>query len=134
MINNTDNNFYYFTRLNDFSIFIHSYKMLKGDSTHLKIDTIQVNNQNQIIWNWQQQHLILDSVTNKTARWINKENLNKIVFNKNAQAELMYTDKFGRTFKMTKTPQISLFLSRSWYDNKKGTHLAFDTSNFTIKL
>lgn len=130
-IKQKDTQFVYFTRLNDLSIFTHTYIMSKGDSTQLVVDTIQVNNKNQIIWNWQQQHLVLDSVSNQTSRWINKENLYKIVFNKSTQAELMYLDKSGRAFKMTKTPQISLFLFRSFYDYKKGTHLAFDTSNFT---
>ena len=131
-IQNKDIHFLYFTRTNEESIYTHQYKMLHGDSTHLNVDTIQ-QNQNRIVWNWNGQIMILDSVTNQTARWINENEKATYEFNKNNEGMLLMTINGKQKIALIKTPQISLFLSRSFYDYKNGTHFAFDTTNFTKK-
>ena len=131
-INKRDTQYLYFTRTNEESIYTHQYKMLHGDSTHLNVDTIQ-QNQNRIVWNWNGQIMILDSVTNQTARWINENEKATYEFNKNNEGMLLMTINGKQKIALIKTPQISLFLSRSFYDYKNGTHFAFDTSNFTKK-
>lgn len=129
-INQKDTQFVYFTRLNETSIFTHSYKMFQGDSTQLKVDTIQ-QNKNSIVWKWNKEEVYLDSVSNKIARWVNKKNQSIVEFIKNEKSEIHFIDESHQQFRLIKTPQISLFLSRSFYDYKNGTHFAFDTSNFT---
>ena len=131
-IQNKDTHFLYFTRINDESIYTHQYKMLHGDSTHLKVDTIQ-QNQHCIVWNWNGQKIFLDSVTNQFARWKNVQKKITIEFNKNNDGMLFITSSGKQKIALIKTPQISLFLSRSFYDYKNRTHFAFDTSNFTKK-
>lgn len=133
-IENRDTQFVYFTRINKENIFTHFYQMKNGDSTQLKIESIH-QNQNNIEWVWQGKKIFLDSASNETARW--KYDLNgsdNLEFNKNSEGQISVKKKNNKSLRLFKIPQISLFLSRSWYDNKKGTHLAFDTSNFTIKL
>jgi hypothetical protein len=131
-INKKDTQYLYVTRLNQENIFTHYYKMFHGDSTQLKVDTIQQIDE-KVVWNWNKQPLFLDSVSNQFSRWVNAKNGTTIEFNKNINGELFYTNEQSEKFKLTKTPQISLFLSRSFYDFKNGTHFAFDTSNFTKK-
>ena len=130
-IQQKDTQFVYFTRLNDLYIFTHSYKMSNGDSTQLIIDTIKANSQNQIVWNWKAKHFLLDSVTNKTARWLNTTTSTTLKFNKNNIGGIIYTNETGSNIQLNKTPQISLFLSRSIYDYKNGTRYAFDKTNFS---
>ena len=128
---NYDSTYVYFTRLNDNTMYTHTYKLAKGDSTQLKIDTIQ-GNTDQIIWNWRNQSYTLDSATNNYASWIHSNN-NKIIFIKNEKGQITLKNDDDKSIVLTKLPQISLFLARSFYDYKNGTHFAFDTSNFTKK-
>ncbi len=133
IVNNTDSSFLYFTRLNPRSIFTHSYKLFYGDSTQLTIDTIQANDDHKIVWKWKENYYYLDSVSNNTARWVNMNDKTTYEFNKNNEGILFLTYNKKQQFKLIKTPQISLFLIRSWNDYKNGTHYAFNTSNFTKK-
>ncbi len=131
-VQNSDTQFIYFTRVNTESIYTYQYKMFQGDSAQLKLDTIQ-QNRNRIVWNWNGKEIFLDSVSNKIARWVNTKNQVIVEFKKNDKSEISFINETKKQFNLIKTPQISLFLSRSFYDYKNGTHFAFDTSNFTKK-
>ncbi len=133
LIKDKDTSYFYFTRLNDVSMFTHAYKMIQGDSARLRIDTIQLKHQNNISWVWQDESILLDSVSNITARWLNTNTSTFIEFNKNNSGVIVYKTSTGSTIQLNKTPQISLFLTRSWHDYQNGTHFAFDTSNYTKK-
>jgi len=56
IIQNKDTSYLYMSRLNKFFALSHSYKMIKGDSAELRIDTVQLSPDNKIVWNWKGQN------------------------------------------------------------------------------
>lgn len=133
IVSEKDSSFLYFTRLGKNDFFTHSYKIVKGDSTQLSIDTIQINNVNQVQWNFKGKQLILQNCNDVKAQWQNKLDANdKVDFLKINQQRFNLTMN-GEQYVLNKTLAISLFLARSHYDFKHNTHYAFDTTNFTKK-
>ncbi len=133
VVSEKDTSFLYFTRLGKNDFFTHSYKIVKGDSTQLSIDTIQINNENQVQWNFKGKQLILQDCNDVKAQWQNKADANdKVDFLKINQQRVNLSMN-GKNYLLSKTPTISLFLVRIKYDYQNHTHYAFDTTNFTKK-
>ncbi|MFY7965089.1 MAG: hypothetical protein ACOVO1_09350 [Chitinophagaceae bacterium] len=134
LVNGNDSNYLYFTRLGKNSFFTHSYKLKNGDSTQLQIDTIQVNKQGKVQWNWQDKKLTLQDCNNIKALWQNDTAAggDKVDFLKNTANQLSISFN-NKQLPLTKTLPISLFLVRSKYDYQHHTHYAFDTTNFSKK-
>jgi hypothetical protein len=130
-IKDKDTTFLYFSRLNNFFALTHSYRMRKGDSADLRIDTIRVNENNQIIWNWNDKGLILGSATEFTNSWSNGDQ--KVAFNKMDGSNLLLNINGDDKNQLSKTITLSSFLVRSFYDYQHGTKLAFDKTDFTKK-
>lgn len=130
-IKEKDTTYLYFSRLNNFFALTHSYRMKKGDSADLRIDTIRVNSNNQIVWNWNDKGLTLGSATEFTNTWSN--DAQKVDFNKMDQSNLLLNINGTEKYQLTKTITLSSFLVRSFYDYQHGTKLAFDKTEFTKK-
>lgn len=134
LVNEKDSNYLYFTRLGKNNFFTHSYKLHNGDSTQLSIDTIQVNQQGKVQWNWQGKKLTLQECSNTKALWQNDTAAggDKVDFFKNTANQLSISFN-NKQLPLTKTLPISLFLVRAKYDYQHHTHYAFDTTNFSKK-
>ena len=134
MVNGNDSSYVYFTRLGRNNFFTHSYKLIKGDSTKLSIDTIQVNKEGKVQWNWQGKKLILQECSNSKALWQNdaEAGVDKVDFIKNNGRRLNLSIN-NKQIPLTKTLPISLFFVRTKYDYQHKTNLAFDTTNFSKK-
>lgn len=133
VVKGKDTSFLYFTRLGKSDFFTHSYRLAKGDSTQVSIDTLQINNTNQVQWNWNGKTLLLQECDNIKALWQDKFNANeKVDFMKigSGRFDLVINNK---QLILNKTLPISLFLVRARYDYQNHTHYAFDTTNFTRK-
>jgi hypothetical protein len=131
IIQDKDTSFLYISRLNKFLAYAHNYKMQKGDSTGLRIDTIQVNPDNKIRWNWNGKHYILTSSTENTNHW--EGDSSKVEFAKMDASNLVLTLNAKDKIKITKTLTLSTFLVRSFYDYQHGTKLAFEQKEFVKK-
>jgi hypothetical protein len=133
VVNGKDSSFLYFTRLGKNDFFTHSYKLVKGDSTQLHLDTIQINNSNQVQWNFKRKQLILQDCNETKAQWQNNADANdKVDFQKINQKRFNLSIN-GQQYLLSKTLAISLFLVRTHYDFEHHTNFAFDTTNFTKK-
>ncbi len=131
--NGKDTTFLYFTRLGKNDFFTNSYKLVKGDSAQLSVDTILINNANQIQWNFKGKQLILQDCDNLKSQWQNKlDSTDKVDFLKINQQRFNLSIN-GKQYLLSKTLAISLFLLRTHYDFEHNTHYAFDTTNFTKK-
>jgi hypothetical protein len=131
IVDGKDSNYVYFTRLGRDNFFTHSYKIVNGDSAQATIDTIQINKENKVQWNWKEKHLLLQDCNDTKALWQNILNTNdKVDFLKMNQQRLNIAINLKQLL-LTKTLPISLFLIRIKYDYQHKTHYAFDTSNFT---
>ena len=126
-----DSSYIYFSRLGKANFYTHNYKMLKGDSANVIIDTIQVNATNKVQWHWQGKQLVLAGTTDFSSTWIaDTKDTVRIQKIDNNTLQLVAN---GKKNSLYKTPTLSLFLVRSYYDYTHGTHLAFDSSNYTKK-
>jgi hypothetical protein len=128
LIKGKDTSFLYVSRLNKFLAYSHSYKMRKGDSTDLRIDTIHVSPENKIVWNWNNKHYILTSSTENTNHWDGDSS--KVEFAKMDASNLVLTLNEKEKIKMSKTLTLATFLVRSFYDYQHGTKLAYEQKEF----
>lgn len=126
-----DSSYIYFSRLGKNNFYTHSYKMVKGDSANVVIDTLQVNAANKVQWHWQKQPLVLQGTTEFSSNWL-ANGRDTVLFQK-IDATTLQVVSNGNKNALQKTPTLSLFLVRSYYDYTHGTHLAFDSTNFTKK-
>lgn len=124
IIQNKDTSFLYLSRLNKFFALSYSYKMIKGDSTNVRIDTIKLSPENKIVWNWKGQNLSLNAATDNTNSWVG--DTTKLDFVKMDDANLVQTINGKEKIKLSKTLTLSSFLVRSLYDYQHGTKLAFE--------
>jgi hypothetical protein len=130
-IEGKDSSYIYFSRLGKTNFYTHSYIMQKGDSANVTIDAIQVNASNKVQWHWQGKQLVLASTTDFSSTWI-ADTKDTVLFQKIDDNTLQLVAN-GKKNSLHKTPTLSMFLVRSYYDYTHGTHLAFDNINFTKK-
>ena len=134
IVEGKDSSYTYFSRLNKYFIKVSSYKMVRGDSDQLIIDTIQIDSNNKVIWNWKGVALSLNKTTDYASEW-------KIIgadsalyqFTKIDNNQISLSKPNHTPLKLQKTITLSDFLVRSFYDFQHGTRLAFDKRNFTRK-
>ncbi len=127
-----DSSYLYFSRLNNYLIYVHNYKLVKGDSADLTIDTIKLNTKNQLVFNWKGKALYLKQTTDYSSDWsIQGTDSTVVQFKKIDQNNLQLLNQEGNKLIMKKTITLSTFLVRSFYDFQHGTKLAFDSVNFT---
>jgi hypothetical protein len=131
IVKDKDTSFLYISRLNKFLAYAYNYKIQKGDSTELRIDTIHVSPDNKIVWNWNRQHYILTSSTENTNHW--EGDNTKVEFAKMDVSNLVLTLNEKEKIKMSKTITLATFLVRSFYDFQHGTKLAFEPKEFVKK-
>lgn len=127
---NKDTSYFYFSRASDFLIKVHHYKISKGDSALLKIDSIQLVDGKNIQWNFQGQQLHLIDISDSI---IQLNNADSAIFtcNKSNKTTIQLFQPKNLTTTFHQTITLSSFLVRSFYDYKHGTRFAFDTTNFT---
>ena len=130
-IRDKDTTYLYLSRLNNFLIMAHNYKMIKGDSASLVIDSIVVADNKKITWKRSNKNYILESATEYTNTWMFDSS--KIIFRKNDVGTLGYEVSGKGKVMLKKTLPLSTFLVRSFYDYQHGTKLAFDQTDFTKK-
>jgi hypothetical protein len=134
MVEGKDTNYLYFSRVNDFLIKTHAYKIDKGDSSDLRIDSIQLDGKNNIKWVFGDKKLALKNTTDIQAVWNeNGADSSYYQFQKSGYNTIMFMPAGGKKLHLKKTITLSTFLVRSYYDYIHGTKLAFDTTNFTKK-
>lgn len=133
-INKQDSNYIYFSRLGSASFYTHSYNLKQGDSANLKIDTIFINQSNEVQWNFKGTSFILTNTPGFTA-----------IFKVRGKDSVAYTfssldentiewKTHNQRVQLKKMLPLSLFLTRSFYDYTHHTHFAFDTTtNFKAK-
>lgn len=130
----SDTNYFYFSRSSDFLIQVHQYKIVEGDSTFLKIDSIKLSYLKFVNWKFQDQTLYLISSTDSSNNW-KSSNVDSTIFTfkkvNKKDIHLIEPKKSKTTFSQTIT--LSSFLVRSFYDYKHGTRYAFDTANYNKK-
>jgi hypothetical protein len=130
----SDTIFFYFSRSSDFLIQVHQYKIVKGDSAFLKIDSIKLSDLKFVNWKFQDQTLYLISSTDSSNNW-KSSNVDSTIFTfKKVNKKNIYLiepKNSKTTFSQTIT--LSSFLVRSFYDYKHGTRYAFDTTNYNKK-
>lgn len=131
IIKGKDTSFLYISRINKFLAYSYSFKMQKGDSTNLRIDTIHVSPENKVLWNWNNQQLVLSSATENINHW--QGNSLQLDFAKMDAANLVMTLNEKEKIKISKTITLSTFLVRSFYDYQHGTKLAFEQREYTKK-
>lgn len=130
-IRDKDTTYLYLSRLNNFLIMAHNYKMIKGDSASLVIDSIVVADNKKITWKRSNKNYMLESATEYTNTWMFDSS--KIIFRKNDVGTLGYEVSGKGKVMLKKTLPLSTFLVRSFYDYQHGTKLAFDQTDFTKK-
>jgi len=134
VVNGRDTNFFYFSRSSDFLIKVHQYKMIKGDSSFLKIDSIQVVGGRDIQWKFADQKLNLIGSSESANSWkSNSLGSSIFAFKKINKKDFQLLDHQNLKTRFSQTITFSSFLVRSFYDYKHGTGYAFDTANFTKK-
>lgn len=126
-----DSSYIYFSRLGKANFYTHRYVMQKGDSERLVIDTIQVNAANKVQWHWRGKQLVLNGTTDFSSVWVANDK-DTVLFQKIDNNTIQFVEG-GQKKRLIKTPTLSVFLVRSYYDYTHGTHLAFDSTNFTKK-
>ena len=134
VVNGRDTNFFYFSRSSDFLIKVHQFKMIKGDSSFLKIDSIQVVGGRDIQWKFEDQKLTLISSSESANSWkANSLDSSIFAFKKINKKDFQLLDHQNSKTRFSQTITFSSFLVRSFYDYQHGTRYAFDTTNFTKK-
>jgi len=134
VVNERDTNFFYFSRTADFLIKVHQFKMIKGDSSFLKIDSIQVVGGRDIQWKFADQKLTLISSSESANNWkSNSLDSSTFAFKKINKKDFQLVDPQNSKTRFSQTITFSSFLVRSFYDYQHGTRYAFDTTNFTKK-
>jgi hypothetical protein len=134
VVNGRDTNFFYFSRSSDFIIKVHQFKMIKGDSSFLKIDSIQVVGGRDIQWKFADQKLTLISSSESANNWkSNSLDSSTFDFKKLNKKDFQLLDPQNLKTNFLQTITFSSFLVRSFYDYQHGTRYAFDTTNFTKK-
>ena len=134
VVNGRDTNFFYFSRSSDFLIKVHQFKMIKGDSSFLKIDSIQVVGGRDIQWKFADQKLTLISSSESANNWkSNSLDSSTFAFKKINKKDFQLIDPQNSKTRFSQTITFSSFLVRSFYDYQHGTRYAFDTTNFTKK-
>ncbi len=126
-VNGKDSSYFYFSRLGKSNMFVHTYKIVKGDSAGLKIDTIQIGASNKLQWNWQGKPLTLGNATDYVSRWtVNNNEKDKIEFQR-IDNKTIHVVEGGKKLVLHRTLSLSLFLVRSYYDYQHGTKYAQDS-------
>jgi hypothetical protein len=134
IIEGKDTNYLYFSRNNDYLIKTHAFKMINGDSSNVRIDSIQLDEHNNIKWNFGEIKLALKNTTDMQAIWnLNGSDSIYYQFQKSGYNTIQFVQVDGKKKLLKKTIALSAFLVRSYYDFTHGTKLAFDTTNFTKK-
>jgi len=134
VVNGRDTNFFYFSRSSDFLIKVHQFKMIKGDSSFLKIDSIQVIDGKDIQWKFSDQKLTLIGFSESFNNWkSNSLDSSTFSFKKVNKKDFQLVDPQNLKTRFSQTITFSSFLVRSFYDYQHGTRYAFDTTNFTKK-
>jgi hypothetical protein len=129
-----DTNYLYFSRNSDYLIKTHSFKMINGDSSNVRIDSIKLDESNNIRWNFGEIKLALKNTTDMQSVWsVNGSDSINYLFQKSGYNTIQFVKEGGKKKVLKKTIALSTFLVRSYYDFKHGTKLAFDTTNFTKK-
>jgi hypothetical protein len=135
ILSGKDTSYIYFSRSSEYLIKCYSYKMIKGDSSELKIDSIKLDAQNNVQWNFNNLKLTLENSTDLNSNW-NAAGVKsaKYQFQKIDIKTIQFIVPPGKVQQtLKKTITLSTFLVRSFYDYEHGTKLAFDTANFTKK-
>ena len=128
-----DTTYFYFSRINNFKVNIYQYHLIKGDSAKVAY-TIMEPRANQIIWNFDEHQLHLESATKHRAVFsaINNDPLKwEFIRIDNNQIQMINPTK--KQINWSKISPLSTFLIRSRYDYSHGTQLAFDSSKFNKK-
>ena len=130
---NKDTSYFYFSRASNFLIKVHHYKISKGDSAFLKIDSIQLVNGKNIQWNFKDQKLHLIDISDSVIK-LNNADSAIFTYNKSNKTTIQLFQPNNSTTTFHQTITLSSFLVRSFYDYKHGTRFAFDTTNFTKNM
>jgi hypothetical protein len=135
VIKSKDTNYFYFSRSSDFLLKVYQYKIIKGDSAFLKIDSIQLAEDGKALqWKFADQQLHLISASDDSNNW-KSSNLDSTIFTfkKLNKKDFQLVEPKNSTTTFSQTITLSSFLVRSLYDYQHGTRFAFDTANFTKK-
>lgn len=132
--NGRDTNYFYFSRSSDLLIKVHQYKIIKGDSAFLKIDSIQLVDGKFIQWKFAAKTLHLIAHSETSNNWKSKNlDSSTFIFNRFNKKDFQLVEANKSKTIFSKTIAFSSFLVRSFYDYQHGTRYAFDTTNFTKK-
>ena len=134
ILSGKDTNYIYFSRTTEYLIKTHSYKMVKGDSAEVKIDSIKLDSGNNLQWTLGGTKLTLKNNTDFNANWnIANTDSGYYQFQKTDNNTIMLVQSGGIKKTLKKTITLSTFLVRSFYDFEHGTRLAFDSTDFNKK-
>lgn len=122
---NKDTAYLYFSRVNKFIIHTYQYKMINGDSAQLKLDTIQLNAQNKVIWKWKDTLVALTNATEFAAKFESATAKTfTIQLNRQSNNTLLLKEGSSDPIQLRQTITLSDFLIKSYYDFQHGTKLA----------
>lgn len=128
-INRKDTSYYYFSRTEPASMKVINYSMLRGDSVNTVVSAM-IGQNNEITWQSMGRRLKLVSTGTTSCTWVDLASNAPIVFTKtdSNNIEVLLTGG-SQIMKLQKTITLSSFLTRSRYDFKNNTRLAFEGSN-----
>lgn len=125
LVVHNDTSYIYFSRVNKFIINTHRYKMIYGDSDQLKLDTIQLNPQNKVIWKWKDTLLMLTNATEFAAKFESIATKKfTLQLNRQTNNTLLLREENNESIQLHQTITLSDFLIKSYYDFQHGTKLA----------
>lgn len=133
VVNGKDSSYFYFSRLNHTLIRTYTYKISKGDSAQVRVNTIQPDEKNNIIWEWNGKKLKLAGADRGQVRWVSSASDSTAVsFLKLDKNTIRLSYPGRKELVLQKISPLSLFLVRSRYDYQHGTHYAFETGKLKI--
>jgi hypothetical protein len=125
LVENKDTSYIYFSRVNKYILHTYQYKMIHGDSAQLKIDTIQLNAQNKVIWKWKDTLVEFTNATDFAAKFASATSKNfTIQLNRQSNNTLLLKEGNSEPIQLRQTITLSDFLIKSYYDFQHGTKLA----------
>ena len=120
LIEGKDTAYIYFSRIGN-EINVYRYTISKGDSVNTQMNNI-VHQSDSVIWNWDNEKLLLTSVDSNTINW-EAMNAGKDTYKmvKTDSIHISFVLPNGHTADMKKTLPLGVFLVRQQYDYTHGT-------------
>jgi len=121
LIGSGDTSYIYFSQQVDNTYKTYEYKIVKGDSSGTKHNSISVS-ANSVTWDWNNKTLVLENINQNKASWKESRSKENYLLEKLNDSTLQMNWPTGQLL-FKKTLPLSTFLVRARYDFEHGTKL-----------